>query len=332
MSRWNTWGAPSEVAGSDRKARNRDRNTAQLSDTATDSHIWAEKYARTLDDNFEIQDEVTTSIVATLPGRVEAAQHDQIARKKPSSLAAYDCVLAAKVLLHRSTREDNEKAQELITRAVEMDPSYAHGHAWRACILGQAWHHGWCPDREAALAESGMESATALSLDDNDADVHRLRAALSVIGNDLVKARHHQERALALNPNYDLVVVQQGELLTWLGRPEEGIDWIRKAMRLNPHHPVRFWSHLGKAHFAARQYAEAIESFMRVSTLDASQHAFVAASYGWMGDKTAAGAHAAQVRALDPGFSADAFLATMHYAEASDLEHLRDGLAKAGLS
>jgi adenylate cyclase len=325
-------GAQYVVEGSVRKAGNRVRITVQLIDTANDSHIWAEKYDRNLDDIFEIQDEVTTAIVATLPGRVEAAQHDQIARKKPSSLAAYECVLVAKVLHHRSNREDNEKAQELINRAVELDPSYAHAHAWRACILGQAWHYGWCPDREAALAESGVESTKALALDDNDADVHRLRAALSVIGDDLVKARHHQEKALALNPNYDLVVVQQGELLTWLGRPEEGIDWIRKAMRLNPHHPVRFWSHLGKAHFAARQYAEAIEAFLRVSTLDAGQHAFVAAAYGWMGDKTAAGAHAAQVKALDPEFSAEAFLGTMHYAQASDLEHLREGLAKAGIS
>ena len=63
------------------------------------------------------------------------------------------------------------------------------------------------------------------------------------------RARYHQERALSLNPNYDLVVVQQGEMLTWLGRRRKGAEWIRKAMRLNPHHPERFWSHLGKAHF-----------------------------------------------------------------------------------
>jgi len=326
-----TLGAQYLVEGSVRKAGNRLRITVQLIDTANDSHIWAEKYDRTMDDIFEIQDELTTSIVATLPGRVEAAQHDQLARKKPSSMAAYECLLAAKVLHHRSNRADNEKAQELIGRALELDPNYAHAHAWRACILGQAWHHGWCPDRDAALAESDAESTKALALDDNDADVHRLRAALNIIRNDLTKGRHHQERALALNPNYDLVVVQQGELLTWLGRPEEGVDWIRKAMRLNPHHPERFWSHLGKAHFAARQYAEAIEAFTRLSAMDASQNAFAAAAYAWMGDETAARGHADQVRALDPKFDPEVFLGTMHYAEAADLQHLREGLGKAGL-
>ncbi|HSF96778.1 MAG TPA: adenylate/guanylate cyclase domain-containing protein [Thermohalobaculum sp.] len=327
-----TLGAQYLVEGSVRKAGNRLRITVQLIDTANDSHIWAEKYDRTLDDIFEIQDEITTAIVATLPGRIEAAQHDQVARKKPSSLAAYECLLVAKVLHHRSKREDNIKAQELITRAVELDPNYAHAHAWRACILGQAWHYGWCPDREAALAESGVESAKALALDDNDADVHRLRAALNIIGNDLVKARHHQERALSLNPNYDLVVVQQGELLTWLGRPDEGAEWIKKAMKLNPHHPERFWSHLGKAHFAAEKYPEAIAAFMKLSAMDATQHAFVAAAYGQMNDRTAAGAHVARIRALDPDFDLEAFLGTMHYAEAADLQRLREGLEKAGIA
>jgi predicted Zn-dependent protease len=68
------------------------------------------------------------------------------------------------------------------------------------------------------------------------------------------------ERALSLNPNSDLIVVQQGEVLTWLGRPEEGIEWVRRAMRLNPYHPERFWSHLGRAQYSARVYADAIAS------------------------------------------------------------------------
>ena len=157
------------------------------------------------------------------------------------------------------------QAQALIDRAVALDPGYAHAHAWRACILGQAWVHGWCEDKDAVWSEIVAALDRALALDDNDADVHRILAAVNVNNNELTTARYHQERALSLNPNYDLVVVQQGELLTWLGRPEEGIEWIRKAMRLNPHHPERFWSHLGKAHFAARQYGEAIEAFMHLS-------------------------------------------------------------------
>lgn len=324
-------GAQYLVEGSVRKAGDRLRVTVQLIDTASDAHIWAERYDRKLDDVFAIQDEITAAIVATLPGRLEAAQSDQLARKKPSSMAAYECVLAAKVLHHRSTREDNAAAMKLVERALELDPDYAHAHAWRGCILGQAWGYNWVKDRDATFVKIAAELDKALALDDNDADVHRILAAVNITRGDMNRARYHQERALALNPNYDLAVVQMGELLTWLGRAEEGVEWIRKAMKLNPHHPARFWSHLGRAHFTARQYAKAIEAFMHLSAMDVAQHAFVAGCYGWLGDRTAAAAHVARIRELDPGFDLEKFLGTMHYANASDLQHLRDGLAKAGI-
>jgi adenylate cyclase len=322
-------GAQYLVEGSVRKAGDRLRVTVQLIDTANDSHIWAERYDRKLEDVFEIQDEVTASIVATLPGRVEAAQQDQASRKKPSNMVAYECLLAAKVLHHRSSREANVEALKLAERTLELDPEYAHAHAWRGCILGQAWGYGWCTDRDQTFADASASVERALELDDNDADVHRILAAVSIGRDDLTRARYHQERALALNPNYDLVVVQMGELLTWLGSPKDGIEWIEKAMRLNPHHPERFWSHLGKAHFNARQYGEAIDAFMRLSKLDLMQHAFVAACHGWLGDRTAGAAHAAQMLDTDPEFGLTKFLATMHYAKKTDLEHLRDGLLKA---
>lgn len=324
-------GAQFLVEGSVRKSGDRLRVTVQLVDTATDAHIWAEKYDRQLDDVFAIQDEVTAAIVATLPGRVEAAQQDRLVRKKPANMVAYECVLAAKVRHHRGTREENAKAQELIARALDLDPDYAHAHAWRGCILGQAWVYGWCADKDAVFNEVVAELEKALTLDDNDADVHRILAAININRSDLTRARHHQERALTLNPNYDLVVVQYGELLTWLGRPEEGIDWIRKAMRLNPHHPERFWSHLGKAHFAARQYGDAIEAFMHLSTMDSVQHAFVAAAYAWLGDGTAAAAHIASIKGREPGFGLQDVLATLHYAREADTLHLSDGVVKAGM-
>jgi len=324
-------GAQYLVEGSVRKAGERLRVTVQLIDSDNDSHIWAEKYDRKLDDIFEIQDEVTSAIVATLPGRVEAAQHDRMARKTPANMASYECVLAAKVRHHRSTIEDNVEAQKLIDRALQLDPDYAHALAWRGCILGQAWVYGWCEDREATWDALVADLGRALSLDDNDADVHRILAAINIGSNDLTKARYHQERALALNPNYDLVVVQQGELLTWLGHPEEGIEWIRKAMRLNPHHPERFWSHLGKAHFTARRYGEAIEAFMHLSAMDHTHHAILAAAHALLGDDVAASAHVARIYKLEPDFDLETYLSTLHYRDEADLQHHREGVVKAGV-
>jgi adenylate cyclase len=324
-------GARYVVEGSVRKAGNRVRVTIQLIDTVNDAHIWAEKYDRDLNDIFEIQDEITSAIVSTLPGRIEQVEHDQLARKKPSNLAAYECVLAAKVLHHRSEAQSNLKAQELIDRAIGLEPGYAHAHAWRGCILGQAWGYGWCDDRQATIEDAGVSIRHAAKLDDNDADVQRLLAGWNVVLDDIPQALRHQERAVALNPNYDLVVVQMGEVLTWMGRADEGIDWITKAMRLNPHHPPRFWSHLGRAFYTAQRYDEAISAFLQLSSLEPMQHAFLAASYARQGDLDSARSHAAKLAESSPGFDLNALLETLHYVNQADIANLREGLEAAGL-
>jgi len=319
------------LEGSVRKAGGRIRVTVQLIDAETDRHIWAERYDRELEDIFAIQDEMTRAIVATLPGRVEAATHDRAKRKPTDNMAAYECVLAAKVLHHRSTREDNAEAQRLLNRALALDPNYAHAHAWKACVLGQTWVYDWCSDRDATFQQVAAELEITLALDDNDSDVHRILAALNLNRDEHDKAAYHQERALALNPNYDLVVVQQGELLTWLGRPEEGIDWIRKAMRLNPYHPERFWSHLGRACYCAEKYAEAVEAFSRITRPDHTHHAFLASTFAQMGNAVAAAAHAAEVLKREPKFSVAVHLATQHYKRDVDRQRHEAGLLKAGL-
>jgi len=318
------------VEGSVRKAGRRVRITVQLIDAETDRHLWAERYDRDLEDIFAIQDEVTTSIVATLPGRVEAAARDRAARLTTDNMAAYECVLTGKVLHHRSNRDDNAKALRLLDRAIELDPSYAHAHAWKACVLGQTWTYNWCESRPETQARIMQALKTALALDDNDCDVHRILAAISVIQDKHDQAVYHQRRALSLNPNDDLVVVQQGEILTWLGQPEEGIDWIRKAMRLNPYHPERFWSHLARACFAARRYGEAVEALKCISTPDALVRAGLAACHAQLGAVEAAEEERLATLALAPSFTITECLATLHYRDPAFREHHRVSLERAG--
>jgi len=320
------------LEGSVRRSGDTVRVTVQLIDANTDGHLWAERYDRRLEDIFAIQDDVTSSIIATLPGRVEAAARDRAKRKAPDNLAAYECVLAGKLLHHRSSRSDNAEALGLLERAIALDPDYAHAHAWKACTLGQSYVYGWCNDREATAGQFVEELRIALALDDNDSDVHRILAAVNLaVYHDHEKAIYHQERALGLNPNDDLIVVQQGEILTWLGRPEEGIEWIRKAMRLNPYHPERFWSHLGRAYFTARRYDEAIKAFQRVANADDAHFAALSAGYGALGDDVAANASAKDVLKRTPDFSVAKHLTTQHYKHHRDLEHYRAALLKAGL-
>ena len=270
--------------------------------------------------------------MATLPGRIEAASRDRAARKTTDNLAAYELVLAGKRLHHRSNRADNDQALALLERAIALDPTYAHAHAWKACTMGQRWGYGWCDDRRALEPLIVAELQTALALDDNDSDVHRVLAAVNLVYEKFDLCQYHQQRALSLNPNDDLVVVQQGEILAWTGKPDEGAEWIQKAMRLNPYHPERFWSHLGRAHFAARRYADAVAALKRVGAPDAAQLALLAACEARLGDLASAQAHAAEARAATPPFSFAECRASLHYRHAADRQHHLDSLALAGLA
>jgi adenylate cyclase len=319
------------VEGSVRKAGDRIRVTVQLIEGDKDQHVWAERYDRNLEDVFAIQDEITSAIASTVFRRVEDNTRTKSKSKRPENLQAYECLLAAKVLHHRSTPEDNKEALKMVERAIALDPKYAHAHSWRACITGQAWVHRWCEDLDAAWEEVEKELKIALSLDENDGHVHRILAAVSVARDDLELAKHHQAKALNLNPNYDLVVVQQGELLTWLGEPEEGIEWIMKAMRLNPYHPERFWAHLGRAYFNARRYGEALDALKHIRQPDAQQHVLFAAAYVGMKETVAAKAHVDQALALDPGLNLETYGASLHYAKEEDRQHQLDAAATAGM-
>ncbi|MEQ8965023.1 MAG: adenylate/guanylate cyclase domain-containing protein [Azospirillaceae bacterium] len=320
------------LEGSVRRAGARVRVTAQLIDAVGgDRHIWADRYDRQIEDIFELQDEITSAIVATLPGRIEAASHERVARKKPESMAAHELVMIGRLLHHRSNPEDNARALEYLERAVALAPDYAHARAWRACTMGQAWGYGWIENRDEIWDRVTADVSRAQALDDKDSDVHRLLAAIAIATDDIDAARRHQDRALQLNPNDDLIVVQQGELLTWTGAPEEGIAWIRRAMALNPYHPERYWGHLGRAQFVARRYDEAIASFRKLSTADHVVHACFAAAMAGAGNEGGAKRHGAEILRLCPDFTIDGYLATLHYAREEDRVHHRAMLRRAGL-
>jgi len=319
------------VEGSVRKAGARVRVNVQLIDGQADRHIWAERYDRQLEDIFDLQDEVTAAICSTLCGRVEEATGEKAERKPTENMTAYEHLLAGKLLHHRSTRADNEKALVHLSRAIALDPRFAQAHAWKACTLGQAWVNGYCADPDASFLELMGELDTALQLNSNDSDVHRILAAVNLVWRNHEKALFHQERALELNPNDDLVVVQQGEILTWLERADEGIAWIEKAMRLNPCHPERFWNHLGRAFFVAHRYGEAMSAFGHIATPILVHYAFLAACAAQLGDTAAASRYAAEVRKRSPDFCAESFLATLQYKREEDIAHHRAALVAAGL-
>ena len=160
------------VEGSVRKAGDRMRVTVQLIDAESDRHIWAERYDHDLTDMFDLQDEVTRSIVAAIPGRLESADLNRIKRKRPEDMAVYDYVLRGKMHHHRGTKDDNAEALRLLDKAIELDPEFAESYAWKACTLGQALARGFGDNKEELFAQDVEAVEKALSLDENNFECH----------------------------------------------------------------------------------------------------------------------------------------------------------------
>ncbi len=319
------------VEGSVRKAGNRLRVVVQLIEAASGNHIWAERYDHDLTDVFELQDEVTRSIVAAIPGRLASADLDRVKRKRLENMAAYDYTLRGKMHHHRGTKEDNAEALRLLDKAIELDAEFAEAYAWKSCTLGQAQARGYGDNNEELFAQEVETAEKGLSLDENNITCQWNMCELHMMSARLEQAELHHQKAFALNPNDPRIVAQRGELLTWQGRPVEGADWARRAMRLDPYDAAGRAHLLGRALYVARRYADAIEAFKQVRVPLYGHHAEIAGCYAQLGSDEEARLHAGEVLRLKPDFSIADHVQGLPFKESRDREHHRDGLCKAGL-
>ncbi|MBK6863285.1 MAG: hypothetical protein IPG91_06710 [Ideonella sp.] len=186
-------------------------------------------------------------------------------------------------------------------------------------MLGQRWGYNWCEDRAATEETIVDELTTALALDDNDSDVHRIPCCGEPGARVHDQAVYHQQRAEPGTPTTTLVVVQQGEILTWHGQPEEGAGWILRAMRPNPYHPRAFLSHLARAHFRRPALCRRPDAIKRIGApTRRSSHCLPAARPG-----TAIRSlrrRACVVCWRTPPFTLEDHRATLHYRHAADPE------------
>lgn len=325
------WGITYVLEGSVRRSDRRVRITAKLVDARTASQVWAERYDRGLVDVFELQDDIARAVVAVAAERLESAELERVKRQIPGNLSAYDCLLRAKWHHHRRTLEDNVEALEMLERAIELDPQCAAAYGWMGCVLAQAIGLG-SGDNPAELLARDLEAVrTGLSLDENDIECNRILCEFGMVNSAWDEAWHHHEKALSLNPNDARIIAQRGELLTKLGRAEEGLEALKKAMTLDPFE-ARSRAHLlGRALLAARRYEEAVNAFRSIPELRYDHHADIAACLALMGEEEGAAQHRRKVVELRPDFSISKYMQTQTYKETADIEHHRAGLTKAGL-
>jgi len=319
------------LEGSVRRGGERVRITAQLIDAQNGNHVWAERYDRKLEDIFAIQDEITEVVASTVAGRVQAIGTDRAKRKQTENLAAYDYLLKG-LDLHKSGVVDTETTKRAIAmfdKAIELDPGFARAYAWRACSGSQLLGDDFT---EQQVDENLELVKIALSLDEGESETHRIMGAIYMAKRDFERAELHIRRSIELNPNDAHVAVKAGTYFSFAGEPEEGLANIRRAMRLNPHHPVWYWTELGLAFHTAGDFPSAIDALLHNTSPTFLDFALLAASCAEAGRVAEAKAYAKQLAETNPNATVSYFTNRMPYRRPEDLDRLLSGLRKAGVA
>ena len=222
------------VEGSVRKAGGRIRITAQLIDSISGMHVWADRYDRELDDLFIVQDEVANTIASTLAGQVETAAMGHVKRKPTHSLSAYDLYLRAKEHHQKSTDDDLRQAKELLKRAIDLDPNFSLPYSGLAFIHFEDW---WDTGASEALNNAIAFAKQSIVLDSSDVNGHHVLGYCYLVLRQFDRAEAYFQRGFDLNNNDGDGAAMFSDFYSHIGKPEEALLWADRAIRLSPYHP-----------------------------------------------------------------------------------------------
>ena len=223
------------ITGSIRTSGKRVRLTIQILDSNEHNVLWSNRYDRIMEDVFDLQDEIVRSVIKEILGEIELASLTRAKRKPTENMSSYEFLLKGKEGHHTLTPEANANALKMFDAAIEADPDNAQAYAWKACTLGQAMVRGYVdkPMQEIMPEFSNLMSS-ALSIDPNDFECHRLQCAVNTMMGDMKAALSHGKKAYDVNPNDPRILQQYGEVLLKTGKTEEGCDLTLLALEYDP--------------------------------------------------------------------------------------------------
>ena len=325
------------LEGSVRKAGNKVRITGQLIDCANGAHLWADRFDGGLEDIFDLQDQVTSSVVGAIAPKLEQAEIERAKRKPTESLDAYDHFLRGMAGVHQWTRQGNDEALIHFARAIEKDPAFASAYGMAARCYAQRKVNGWVTDRSHDIAQASRLARRAVDLGKDDA------VALCTAGfalADVVEAYEDGDalidQALGLNPNLAWAWLFSGWVKIWLGDPETAVERVNRAIRLSPQDPHMFimQTAVAVAHFFAGRAAEAIS--WAEAALRGKSDGFIAAcvataSRAQMGQPLETEKALARLLKIDPMLRISNLHDRFSIGRPEDLAKWAESLRKAGL-
>jgi TolB-like protein/class 3 adenylate cyclase/tetratricopeptide (TPR) repeat protein len=326
------------LEGSVRKAGNRVRITGQLIDATTGAHLWADRFEGSLEDIFELQDKITTSVVGAIAPTLERAEIERIKRKPTESLDAYDCFLRGASRVYQWTRGANDEALQFFYRAIELDPDFASAYGYATWCYAFRKNSGWVMDPEQEVVETARLARRAVELGRDDAFALCWAGyAIALVVGNLDDGIAFLDRALELNPNLARAWNLSGWARIWLGQPEIAIEHLERGMRLSPLDPAIHVTQTAAAHahFYAGRYDEAFRwagLALREQPDYQAALRIAAASAALAGRAKEARKACTRLRQLNPMLRVSNFRQTLGpYRRSEDLARQEEGLRKAGL-
>jgi TolB-like protein len=323
------------LEGSVRKSSNRVRITAQLIDTASGTHIWADHYDRALDDLFAVQDELTISVVGVIEPTLRKAEIERARRKRPDSLDAYDLYLRALPFAFAAMPQDADKALTLLERAIVLEPDYAAAHASIAWCHEQRYLRGGLHEETKEAALRHARKAIALGGDDAAA-LATAAFVVAVVDSDFESATGAFDRSFALSSSSALALGFSSIVRAWKGDDATAVEQAERAIRLSPFDPLLYLPYVGLAyaHFAAGHFEKAAAAAGRASqsnprfSMPYVLHAGALANLG-RGDE--ARAVVRRLLEVEPDLSVSTAIRSARYANPDKNAELGDSLRRAGL-
>ncbi len=329
-------GARYVAEGTLRRRGSRLRATVHLGDIETADNLLAEQYDYDIADVFEMQDEIVRTVVGAIEPELLRHERERFARAPQQDATAYEYFQRGQWHHYRYTAQDSQQARTFFRDALAIDPDYAQAAAALSITLGVAAHARWETDQKALHEESLIQARQALHADPRDPQTHfALGLALYHNGQN-EQAAHELREAIRLNPSHAAAHANLAFAYNYLNRPKEALAAVELAMRLSPHDPRRFiWlPALAGSNYLAGNYMAALRAGQEALTANATYLPvvrYIVAALGQLGQASGANAVMPLLFKLDGNLAATEEH-MRHYFVAPAVEHVLDGLRKAGFT
>jgi TolB-like protein/class 3 adenylate cyclase/Flp pilus assembly protein TadD len=324
------------VEGSIRRSGSRLRVTAQLIDTASGAHIWAERYDRNMTDVFEVQDEITSRIVSAAAPELTAAEISRAQQKHPRDVNAWDAYLQALPLMRQHTRDANARAVELLARATQISPDFSAAYARLSACWTQAAYYEWDHTRDECITRAMELAKHCCALDSEEPLALDALASAHQFRGDFKNAAQMARRALDVSPTCTAAYGTLVTSLAFLGRADDAFEVFAQSERTNPRDPDRSSRLMGVtiAYFVAGRYEEAIRVASEYIALRPNWYGgyvYLAASHGMSGNAREGNLAIQRLLSLRPQLTFGEMRKQVMLRRSSDSERLLQGLEKSGL-